>query len=283
MKGLKMELQPTVCSGKGYPMEVRLIDAPEYPEQLIAFTYLECIDDKNYVQLPNIPIQDAIAITQHVLAGGHTPALESIHLTFAIRNISRILSHQIVRQRVGVSIGQRTQRANSEEFLGNFYTHKHYVMPPTIDKLTDENTGICDDIYDYLEEAERIYNMLIDNGIHQDEARYLIPHCASTSMTLTISYKSLMHLCSTRLCHIMQAEHVELAKALRTATFNWNRFLGEQLKPICQITGNCNRNENNPNDNNPKGVCELTVNGIVPVRDVKTTIDLTKYSQDNSK
>jgi len=272
-----MKYQP-ICRGKNYPLTVQIIDAPEKPEHLIAFTYLECIENRNYVDLNDVSDKDATDITNWVLKGGHTPSLECVHLTFTIRNISRILSHQIVRHRIGVSIGQRTQRANAEEYLGKFYDNEHFVLPPSIQNMEDNEY-----LFNYLKTAQEIYNLLINNGISQDDARYIIPHCAETSMTLTISYKSLMHVCSTRLCHVMQGEMVELAQALKRSTYFWNEFLGKYLKPVCGITGKCNRNENNPTQAYPKGVCLYTQNGEVAVREKDDTFDLTKYSKDATK
>jgi len=273
-----MKERPAIVS-TGYPLTVRLIDAPKYPERLIAHTYLECIEDAKINCLEDIHPDRAREITYHVLLGGHTPSLECVHLTFAVRNISRILSHQIVRHRIGVSIGQRTQRANCEEYLGKFWDNHHYVLPPSIQKLNDRDDMAANHLKNHLLGSQQLYDYLIGKGISQDEARYIIPHCSTTSMDITISYKSLMHICSVRLCKLMQGEMVELAKALKGATVMWNSYLGKELKPICHITGKCNRNENNPNENNPKGVCEYTINGTVPPRTVKTIFDLTKYSK----
>jgi thymidylate synthase (FAD) len=266
---------PEITSKK-YPLTVRLVDWPIVPERLIAFTYLECIEDRKLEGLIDIDSVEAKRITEWVLKGGHTPSLESVHLTFVIRNISRVLSHQIVRHRVGVSIGQRTQRAKCEKYLGNFFDGGHYVLPPSLQEQE------YDEIYPLLAKSQEVYNKLIALGISQDEARYIMPQCATTSMTLTIAYKSLMHICSTRLCSLMQGEMVELAKALKSATTIWNRNLGLWLKPICMITGKCNRNENNPNKEYPRGVCKLTKNGTIPLRVKDDTFDLTKYSKDNS-
>lgn len=269
---------PAITSSK-YPLTVALIDWPIEPERLIAYTYLECIEDRGLEGLADIPADEAKKITKWVLDGGHTPSLECVHLTFVVRNMSRILSHQIVRHRIGVSIGQRTQRANCEEYLGNFAKGHHYVLPPSIERKIK-----YEDLYinEYFKEAEMLYNKLIKYGVSQDEARYIIPHCATTSMTLTISYKSLMHICSVRLCELMQGEMVELSKLLKRAVICWNKNLGDNLKPICEITGKCNRNENNPTKEHPNGVCIFTKNGKVPMREYDDTFDLTKYSKSAS-
>jgi thymidylate synthase (FAD) len=270
-------------SNKFKKMRVQLIDAPDIPEKVIAATYLECIEDRNINGLADISNGEAQKITQFVLEGGHTPSLESVHLTFTIRGISRILSHQLVRHRVGTAIGQRTQRANCEEYLGNFYKNSHFILPPSIDKAMDECVGISDDVLSYLDDAEHLYNLLIRNGVSQDDARYIIPHCAETSMTFTVAYKSLMHICSVRMCHLMQGEMVEVARLLQKAVSEYCPMLGEVIKPTCLITGRCNRNENNPTVDAQKGVCHLTVDGTIPIRKANDTFNLTKYSRDNSK
>jgi len=274
---------PQIFGSMKFPkMKVWLYEAPVNPERIIAYDYLKCISDDSYITPDQIPLDYARKIAEDVLNGGHTPALESINLLFSIDGISKVVSHQIVRHRIGVSIGQRTQRANCEKYLGNFYHGKHYVLPPSVLKYwhSDQN---CMQFEEYLEAAENLYNELIEHGVPMDDARYIIPQASETSMSFKVIYKSLQMACSTRLCHMMQGEIVEIFRLMVKAVKDYNGLLGRYLKPICAITGKCNRNENNPDENNPKGVCEYTVNGFIPVREYKSQINLTQYSKDNTK
>jgi len=134
-----------------------------------------------------------------------------------------------------------------------------------------------------MQSAQEMYNVMIENDIPQEDARYHLPHNMETSMSFKVIYKSLQHVASVRLCHMMMSENTEIVKMMVECVKNYSPLLGNYLKPTCATTGVCNRNENNPTDEYPKGVCDLTVNGIVPARDRSDTYNLTKFSRDNSK
>jgi thymidylate synthase (FAD) len=274
-------------SDKFPKMEISLYDAPANPRHIIAFSYLECIEDRKLPFPSAITREEATKITEWVLKGGHTPSLESIHLCFNIRGISRIVSHQLVRHRIGVSIDQRTQRANSKEYLGKLATNKHYILPPAILSLFDrdafEMRTFKDELNNYFYKAEGLYDELLSLGISEDDARYIMPHNAETSMNFKVIYKALMHICSVRLCSVMQSEIIEVTRLMKKAVDEYDELLGSWLKPVCLNQGWCNRNENNPNEDNPKGVCHFTIDGTIPVRNADNTFNLTKFSKDGTK
>lgn len=264
-----------------YPrLSVSLVQAPLEPERLMAFAYMECIEDRLYENPGEIPMAEAKEIAKWVLEGGHTPALETIDLMFNIRGMSKVVSHQIVRHRIGVSIGQRTQRANSEEYLGKIFDRNHYITPPSILQNREARLEYDKIIY----QMQETYKSLIELGIHQDEARYMIPQGSETAMTFNVIFKALMGVCNTRLCEMMQGELVEICRMMAQATKDYNEFMGAALMPICFKTGKCNRNENNPIEGYPKGVCVHTRNGTIPVREhTSNAYNLTQYSRSASE
>lgn len=267
-------------SGKFPKLSVALIEAPSNPEQIIAHNYSECIEDEQYESPSDIPIYRAKELTQWVINGGHTPALESMLLGFNIRGMSKVVSHQIVRHRIGVSIGQRTQRANSKEYLGRFFDGSHFILPPSIQNIGDVDYEIPELLENFMRDAQNLYNALIVSGVSEDEARYIIPQASETSMDFNIILKALVGTASTRLCHLMQGEMVEVFRLIKMAVDEWHPAIGGMLKPICMITGKCNRNENNPTKEFPKGACCFTQAGAIPCREADATFDLTKYSKD---
>jgi thymidylate synthase (FAD) len=271
-------------SDKFPKLQVTLYNAPPSPEKIIAYSYLECIENRNLMSPAEIPIPEAKKITEWVLKGGHTPALESLHILFNIRGMSKVVSHQIVRHRIGVSIDQRTQRANSQEFLGKFYHGKHYITPPDLRRLMNENEHLEELYEDFMAQAEGLYDSFLEAGASEDDARYCIPQASETAMNFKVIFKALLDsVCSTRLCELMQGELVEIVKMMQKLTAKYDANLGKWLVPKCFKTGSCNRNENNPTDDHPKGVCIHTKAGSIPVRDRDDTFDLTKYSRSASK
>lgn len=281
-------MRPVYATGKlftskEYPkMKVRLIQATTYPLQTIAFSYLECIEDRHLTSIDDISEKEAKKITDWVLKGGHTPSLEAIHLTFNIRGISRVLSHQLVRHRIGVSIDQRTQRANAEEYCGKFYHNNHFILPKSVKLFNVGNQVQCRDFETAMKIIEHLYNNMVNAGVPQDEARYILPQMCETSMNFKVIYKAFQHIASVRLCHLMQGEMVECVRLMYEALADWCPELAEYCKPTCCVTGICNRNENNPTVEFPLGVCEFTKSGQVRPRSADTTFNLTKYSKDNA-
>lgn len=271
-----------VYHSESYPkMGVSLYDAPSNSDlaiKIIAFNYLKCIEDDVPESPSLLSTHRSMKVSEWVLKGGHTPALESLNFGFNITGISKVVSHQLVRHRVGVSIGQRTQRANSKEYLGNFADGQHYSFPPSVQEFIDRKTD-CFEIRECLQRIQKIYNRLIEAGVSQDEARYIIPQASETAMCFNVSYKSLIHICNQRLCYLMQGEMVEVVRLMKKAIHDYHSLLARHLVPICKRTGKCNRNENNPTKDHPKGVCRLTISDEIGLRDKDNIFDLTQYSK----
>jgi thymidylate synthase (FAD) len=257
-----------------FPLRVSLIEGPAKPMEIAVANYRTCIEGRMvYPQEITNPAKDF----QWILNGGHSPSLECIHLGFAVEHASVVLLKQISRHRIGNSLGVMTQRANAEEWLGKLAANSHFVVPPSFRGHPDVEEKYCELMW----QAQIFYNMAIASGIQQDEARYGIPQGAETMWQGTYSYKTLMDsICSTRMCHVMQGEIVALSHLMAEAVGDYNLIMGSALKPICMKIGRCNRNENNPTDEHPKGVCKFTKEGVVPVRPRDDTMDLTKYSKD---
>ena len=277
-----MGMEMGVFGVDNFPLRVGIIDAPSYPLESIAANYLTCIEgkmwtaDKVFVEKSR---EEVVDIVKWVLKGGHTPSLESVHISFSIENASVVLLKQISRHRVGNSLGVMTQRANAEEWLGKMFDNHHYVTPPSVENFL-ECWGDLEYVA-YMKAAQDLYNLMISKGVQQDEARYHMPQNVTTMWQGTYAYNTILtNICSTRMCHVMQSEAVALAHLMRAAVLDYNPLLGEVIQPICIRSGRCNRNENNPTEKEPKGVCVFTKEGRIPVRSEDKTFDLTQYSKD---
>ena len=273
-------IQSVTARCKEFPkLKVSIITAPAEPRKIIAANYITCIEGV-MVYPSQIIDERADELTNWVIAGGHTPALESVQITFAIEGASVVLLKQISRHRIGNSLGVRTQRANATNLLGKIGEEEHYITPPS---FTD-HPEVIEAYKKFMIDSQNLYNLCINKGIQQDEARYVIPQSGESIWQGTYAYITLMkNICSTRMCHVMQGEMVALSHMMGECVKEYDEMLGAALKPICMHTGACNRNENNPTKDHPKGVCEFTVNGKIPARKADDTLDLTQYSKDATK
>ena len=169
-------------------MNVNLIQATPKPIETIAIIASICYDSD-----PKNPL----ALVKHLYRNGHHSVFEHIYFTFKIEGISRACSHQLVRHR-HCSFTQRSQRYCSE---GEF----EYVAPPSLDGVTFDAKMLCIDGW---------YNHYQDNGIPNEDARYILPNACATSLYLSCNLRELIHICNERLCSRAQWEIRDLVKQM---------------------------------------------------------------------
>ena len=133
------------------------------------------------------------------MASGHESVIEHATFTFRIEGVSRALLAQITRHRLA-SFSVESQRYVNME-------HMPYVTPPTI----AENDG-AKAAYDRLmDRIKEMYALLIEHGIPQEDARFVLPNACCTQFIMTMNARELRHFFELRLCNRAQAEIREVA------------------------------------------------------------------------
>lgn len=134
---------------------------------------------------------------------GHYSPFEHASFTFSISGVSRALSHQLVRHRIGASYSQKSQRYVEEQGFS-------YTIPNTVKK---SETGIL--VYkEIMAEIESAYKKLIECGVDKEDARYVLPNACQTTLVVTMNARSLRNFFSLRCCSRAQWEIRELAKEM---------------------------------------------------------------------
>ncbi len=128
------------------------------------------------------------------LKNGHLSVFEHAYATFYIDEISRTCSHQLVRQRLA-SFSQRSQRYYRKDSFG-------YTIPPEI-KNNPEAIEIYQEAMMRIQEA---YTLLVDLGIHKEDARFLMPNAAHTSLAMTANFREWLHIIDLRVSKHAQWE-----------------------------------------------------------------------------
>ena len=169
-------------------MNVTLIQATPNPVETIAQIASICYDSN-----PKNPM----ALVKHLYAGGHHSVFEHICFTFKIEGISRACSHQLVRHR-HCSFTQRSQRYCSEDGF-------KFVTPPTMPELY---------FYGDMNRIEGWYNDYQNNGIPNEDARYILPNACATSLYLSCNLRELIHMANERLCSRAQWEIRDLVREM---------------------------------------------------------------------
>ena len=152
---------------------------------------------------------------------GHHSVLEFADFTFHIEGISRALSHQLVRHRLA-SFAQRSQRYCGENGF-------KYVIPPTI----KQNNMVLqyENLMDTLAEW---YQYFQDNGIPNEDARFILPNACETQIEVKMNLRELIHFMNERLCTRAQWEIRALAKEMRDAVLAVAPDFAPYLVPKCE-------------------------------------------------
>lgn len=156
----------------------------------------------------------------HLLSVGHGSVLEHATITFHIADVSRGLTHELVRHRAGVAISQRSTRYVDE-------SESEWVLHPLMD-LVDDDT--IEDVAKYIEIGQSLYRRTVDQI--QDKlveagapkatarkqargaARGLLGNALSTELTWTVNLRALRHFIEMRATRFADAEIRLLANVL---------------------------------------------------------------------
>lgn len=163
---------------------------------------------------------------KHALASGHDSVLEHVSYTFKVTDISRSCSHQLVRHRLA-SYSQQSQRYVKTDEL-------EFVVPPTV-----HEKGAFKQYRELMQEIGEIYYKLLDMGVPQEDARYVLPNACTTSIIITMNGRELMHFFNLRCCNRAQWEIRELANKMKKLCVLTEPELFKDAGPSCTKYGVC--------------------------------------------
>ena len=207
-------------------MEVSLVDYPVNPYHTIALgqtaSYRPWKD--------SFTIDEMLKIIGDISSGKiwAGQCFEGINFVFKIEGISRALTHQLVRVRVGAGMMQESGREGTWEDC-SFITPLTILENPQAHKEYVNMMGAQIGTYSYLKEI----------GIPPQDARFMFGHGVAQNMWLTINMRALMEWCSKRLCTTMQWEINTLARMIRDSVLERFPHLGVMLKSVCEKSGGC--------------------------------------------
>jgi len=151
------------------------------------------------------------------------------HLTYvyAIEGISRACSHQLVRHRTA-SYSQQSQR-----YIPVRRLQERVVVPPSISEKA------LDGYLSLIEGASDAYEGLVDRGVPQEDARFVLPNATETSLLFTIDGRSLLHFFGIRCCNRAQWEIRALADRMLAEVRMEEPALYNRAGPYCYQLGYC--------------------------------------------
>ena len=213
---------------------VNLISKPENMLKTVYTACRTCYSADYPINIYNGADDEAkmLKLIERVISSGHYSTIEHIRVTFAISNVSRACTHQLVRHR-HMSFSQKSQRYVKEK--GQFDN----IIPPTIER--DEN--LKSKFVDFMNKISEQYQEFVEAGIPAEDARFVLPNAAASSLVASLNLREMIHLANLRLCTRAQYEIRTMVKMMCDALVAEEPWLKPYLVPKCERLGFCDEDK----------------------------------------
>ena len=184
---------------------VKLISKPQNLLKTIYTACRTCYSADSPINIYNSTDDEEkmLKLINRVISSGHYSTIEHVQVSFAISNVSRACTHQLVRHR-HMSFSQKSQRYVKEK--GQF----DYIIPPTIEK----NPELKAKFEEFMGEISNKYLEFTEAGIPAEDARFVLPNACASSIVASLNLRELIHLANLRLCTRAQYEIRMMTKAM---------------------------------------------------------------------
>ena len=210
-------------------MQVTLMEYTPNPEKVVAAAARLCYSPLGASEIMDGLTPEMVAGFLHKLTEmGHSSPIEHASFTFAVEGVSRALSHQLVRHRIGVSFSQKSQRYVKEKQF-------EYIVPPTIGK----QEALKKRYEEQMADIQKMYNEFLAADIPAEDARYLLPNAAETKLIVTMNARSLYHFFRLRCCNRAQWEIRQLANGMLKEVQKVAPTLFAKAGASCDTEGVC--------------------------------------------
>ena len=195
-------------------MNVYLIEATPFPEQLCGAAAAVCTNTDNYEKS-----------LRHALESGHTSVLEHAVFTFKVEGLSRAALAQLTRHRLA-SFDVQSQRYVKLD-------NPEMVIPESI-----RNSKYAAEAESTMRYVMNLYQRLVDEGVPCEDARYVTPQAVPTTLFMTMNARELLHFFHLRTCNRAQWEIRELADRMLKLCIAESPEIFKYAGPGC-VTGTC--------------------------------------------
>ena len=210
-------------------MQVKLIDYASAPLEKLYAAFRTCYSSDTPIEIWQKIESEKISrekIREFIgerLKTGHASPLEQVVFWFAIANVSRSLSHQFVRHRIGISFEQQSQRyvKFKEDKLA-------FVLPESWKRAELDN-----DFNELLSRTSELYAKALKAGIPAEDARFVLPNAAPTNFHVMVNFAEMLHICDLRLCLRAQWEIRRMVALMRTEIRRKLPEIAIFLQPKC--------------------------------------------------
>src|SRR6516162_1743857 len=151
-------------------MQVKLIDYAAMPLEKLYAAFRTCysadtpIEIWQKIEAERISHDQVRKFIADRLKSGHASPLEQVVFWFAIANVSRSLSHQFVRHRIGISFEQQSQR-----YVKFRQDKLAFVLPQSWQRAGRESY-----FAELLGKTSALYRRALNAGIPAEDARLIL-------------------------------------------------------------------------------------------------------------
>ncbi|WIV13126.1 FAD-dependent thymidylate synthase [Proteiniborus sp. MB09-C3] len=233
-------------------LKVSLLRYTQDAEKLIAAAAKLCYSSVGVADIEEkLDDEKTQSFIEMLMELGHESPIEHVSFTFGVEGVSRVLTHQLVRHRIGASYSQQSQRyVKLQQF--------DYIIPPSIEAIPEAKVMFIE----AMEQDQKYYNELTDilftkhyerlrqagsseNKARKDaekmaieDARYVFPNACETKIVFTMNARALFNFFNKRCCNRAQWEIRELATEMLRLVKEVAPSLFKYSGPGC-INGQC--------------------------------------------
>lgn len=169
-------------------MKIELIANTPNPELVIANAARTCYDS------PQKDLESSRKMIKAIVKSGHESCVEHATATFRLSEVSRVLTHELVRHRL-FSFSQRSQRYVKEN-------KPSYVMPDVLvdDNSANENMKKAAFLFNVaMVNAWDTYRNLLELGLKPEDARFVLPNACTTEIVMSGNFREYRNFLKLRL------------------------------------------------------------------------------------
>ncbi len=210
-------------------VQVKLIDFAKSPLEKLYAAFRTCYSSETPIEIwqkieaEKISREKIREFIGERLKTGHASPLEQVVFWFGISNVSRSLSHQFVRHRIGISFEQQSQR-----YVKFKQDKLAFVMPESW-----ERAGMREEFEGLLDKTSDLYARALKAGIPAEDARFVLPNAAPTNFQVMVNFAEMLHICDLRLCVRAQWEIRRMVALMRAEIKRVLPEIAVFLQPKC--------------------------------------------------
>ena len=169
-------------------MTIELVASTPNPELVIANAARTCYDSKEK------DLESSRKMIKAIVKSGHESCVEHATATFRLLDVSRVLTHELVRHRL-LSFSQRSQRYVKEN-------EPSYVIPDVLvdDNIANQKMLLARDIFEKaMQSAWDAYSLLLSYGLKPEDARFVLPNACATEIVVSGNFREYRNFLKLRL------------------------------------------------------------------------------------